>query len=232
MTNNTKSTRISAAQWFTLTPAGALHAFACKSPAETELALQALLAGEWTLDMADWTRAHAQASAVLSSAVAKGWVQPLRRPVQSPKARLDDFLPQVIASLSGECRAVLASEGGFCLGRAGMAQDQAEIVSAAAADYSEFSARQARRGWDGAARCVAFHGDAPFLQPSCSFVPFWVDGAGYWLIVMGEPRLNNPALVELFWAIKQAGSRFGAAGKAQDPTGPAGQSHLELSGLR
>jgi hypothetical protein len=204
-----------------LTPAGALHAFASKAPGETELALQALLAGEWTLDMEDWTRAHAQSPAVLSGAVAKGWVQPLRRPVQSPKARLDDFLPQVIASLSGECRAVLASEDGFCLGRANMAQDRAEIVSAAAADYSEFATRQARRGWDGATRCVAFHGDAPFLQPSCSFVPFWVDGAGYWLIVMGEPRLNNPALLELFWAIKQAGSRFGSAGRATGLTGTA-----------
>lgn len=222
----TKGTRMPAAEWFTLTPAGALHAFARKAPDESALALQALLAGEWTLDMVDWTRAHAQAPAVLSSAVAKGWVQPLRRPVQSPKARLDDFLPQVIASLSGECRAVLASEGGFCLGRAGMAQEQAEVVSAAAADYSEFAARQARRGWDGATRCVAFHGDAPFLLPSCSFVPFWVDGAGYWLIVMGEPRLNNPALVELFWALKQAGSRFDAAGKAQHSAVP------ELSGLR
>jgi hypothetical protein len=221
LTNKTKNTRIQAAQWFTLTPTGALHAFASKTPGETELALQALLAGEWTLDMADWISAHSQAPAVLSGAVANGWVQPLRRPVQSPKTRLDDFLPQVIASLSGECRAVLASEDGFCLGRAGMAQEQAEIVSAAAADYSEFVARQARRGWDGATRCVAFHGDAPFLQPSCSFVPFWVDGAGYWLIVMGEPRLNNPALLELIWAIKQAGSRPDLASKAQDFIGTA-----------
>jgi hypothetical protein len=221
LTNHTKSARIPAAQWFTLTPAGALHAFASKTPGETELALQALLAGEWTLDMVDWISAHSQAPAVLSGAVANGWVQPLRRPVQSPKARLDDFLPQVIASLSGECRAVLASEDGFCLGRAGMAQEQAEIVSAAAADYSEFATRQARRGWDGATRCVAFHGDAPFLQPSCSFVPFWVDGAGYWLIMMGEPLLNNPALLELIWAIKQAGSRCGLAGKAQDLVGAA-----------
>lgn len=199
-----------------LTPAGVLHAFAHKAPDETESALQALLAGGWALDSADWSRAHPQAQAVLSGAIASGWVQPLRRPVQSPKARLDNFLPQVIASLSGECRAVLASEGGFCLGRAGMAQEQADILSAAAADYSEFAARQARRGWNGASRCVAFHGATDGLPPNCSFLPFWIDGAGYWLILLGEPRLNNPALVELFWAIKQAGSRFGAAVKAQD----------------
>jgi hypothetical protein len=36
--------------------------------------------------------------------------------------------------------------------------------------------------------------------------------AGYWLIVMGEPLLNNPALVELLWGIKQAGARFRVQG--------------------
>ena len=45
-------------------------------------------------------------------------------------------------------------------------------------------------------------------MPSHAFLPFWVDEAGYWLIVMGEPLLNNPALVELFWGLKQAGTRF------------------------
>ncbi|NTV86779.1 MAG: hypothetical protein HGA21_08560, partial [Burkholderiaceae bacterium] len=42
------------------------------------------------------------------------------------------------------------------------------------------------------------------------FIPFWVDGAGYWLVLAGEPLLNNPALVELLWGIKEAGTRFTA----------------------
>jgi hypothetical protein len=59
---------------------------------------------------------------------------------------------------------------------------------------------------------VAFHRDPEFLLPSHAFLPFWVDGAGYWLVLMGEPLLNNPALVELLWGIKQAGTRFGVLG--------------------
>ena len=55
---------------------------------------------------------------------------------------------------------------------------------------------------------MSFHVDADFLLPTFSFVPFWADGAGYWLIVAGEPLLNNPALVELLWGIKVAGTRF------------------------
>jgi hypothetical protein len=202
-----------ATEWFMLTPAGALHAFARKQPDTTELALQALLAGERTLDLAGWADKSATTPAMAEQAVAQGWVQRLQRPLQGPDANLDDFLQHVIASLSGERRAVLASEGGFCLGHTGMEQDEADTLSAAAADYSDFAARQARRGWEGATRYVSFHTDPEFLLPSYSFVPFWVDGAGYWLVVAAEPLLNNPALVELLWGIKQAGTRF---------SGPAG----------
>jgi hypothetical protein len=197
---------------FMLTPAGALHAFACKSPDEPASALQALLTGERALDLSAWSALNALAPAVLADALENGWVQLLHRPLQGPDARLDDFVQHVIASLSGERRAVLASEGGFCLGRAGVPQDEADVLCAAAADYSDFATRQARRGWDGATRYVAFHRDPEFLLPSHAFVPFWVDGAGYWLILMGEPLLNNPALVELLWGLKQAGTRFGALG--------------------
>ena len=91
---------------------------------------------------------------------------------------------------------------------AAQAANEADALSAAAADYSDFAARQARRGWSGAKGLVSFHIDADFLLPTFSFVPLWVDGAGYWLIVAGEPLLNNPALVELLWGVKAAGTRF------------------------
>jgi hypothetical protein len=195
-----------------LTPAGVLHAFANKTPDEAASALQVLLTGERALDLAAWTAADPRAPGVLAGALESGWVQVVRGSLQGPDARLDDFLQHVIASLSGERRAVLASEGGFCLGRTGVDQDEADVLCAAAADYSDFAARQARRGWDGATRYVSFHSDPEFLLPDHAFLPFWVDGAGYWLILMGEPLLNNPALVELMWGIKQAGTRFGAIG--------------------
>ena len=197
---------------FMLTPAGALHAFAKKTPDVSASALQALLTGERSLDLAAWSAVDADAPAVLAAALENGWVQALLRPLQGPDARLDDFLPPVIASLSGERRAVLASDGGFCLGRVGVEQDEADTLCAAAADYSDFATRQARRGWNGACRYVAFHHDPEFLLPSHAFLPFWVDGAGYWLILMGEPLLNNPALVELLWGLKQAGTRFSLKG--------------------
>lgn len=200
-----------ASEWFMLTPSGALRAFARKTPDATDLALQALLAGDRAIDPATWAGRAEVAPEITGEALREGWVQTLQRPLQGPDARLDDFLQHVIASLSGERRAVLASEAGFCLGHAGMGQDEADTLSAAAADYADFAARQARRGWEGASRYVSFHADAEFLLPSYSFLPFWVDEAGYWLVIGGEPLLNNPALVELMWGLKLAGSRFAVA---------------------
>lgn len=198
-----------ASEWLILTPTGVLHAFASKQPGESEMALQALLAAGTTPDMAGWTSSAPVAATIVAQALEQGWIQRLARPLQGPDARLDDFLQYVIASLSGERRAVLASESGFCLGRVGIDQDEADALSAAAADYSEFAARQARRGWNGATGYVSFHTDPEFLLPRYSFVPLWVDGVGYWLMLGGEPLLNNPALVELLWGIKLTGTKFG-----------------------
>ena len=196
--------------WLMLTPSGALRAFGGKQPDAVSQSLQILLASERALDLAQWMAKAGLDLTDVAELHAQGWIQHLQRSLQGPDAKLDDFLQHVIGTLSGERRAVLASDGGFCLGRCGVTQEEADVLSAAAADYSEFSMRQARRGWLGASGYVAFHSDPEFLSPAHSFVPFWVDGAGYWLVLMGEPLLNSPALVELLWGLKQAGTRFTA----------------------
>ncbi len=199
---------VSDSPWLMLTPAGGLHAFAQAQPDVSAQALQSLLGARQALTREAWLAAGPERAALLSQAMEAGWIQGLPRSIEGPDVRLVDVVQHVIASLSGERRAVLASEAGFCLGRAGMPQEEAEVLSAAAADFSDFAQRQARRGWPGAKRYVAFHSDAEMLLPDVSFVPFWVDGAGYWLILRGEPLLNNPAWVELLWGISEAGSRF------------------------
>ena len=203
---------ITTTAWFTLTPAGVLRAFGQPKVDDAGQALQQLLTGDRTLDALMWADKAGVDEDGIAGFEAQGWIQRLQRPLQGPDAKLDDFLQHVIASLSSERRVVLASDGGFCLGRSGFEQDEADILSAAAADFGEFAARQARRGWHGASSYIAFHADPEFLLPSHSFVPFWVDDAGYWLVIVGEPLLNSPALVELLWGIKEAGTRFAISG--------------------
>ena len=196
------------AGWLTLTPVGALRAYSQRQPDAQATALQALLQGSGTLSVEAWLGATTGAQELYAIALESGWIEGLPRPLEGPDARLDDFVQHVIASLSGERAAVLASETGFFLGRAGVTQDEAETLSAAAADFSDFVQRQARRGWLGAQNYVSFHPAADMLLPEVSLVPFWVDGAGYWLILKGEPLLNNPALVELIWGLQHAAGRF------------------------
>lgn len=194
--------------WLMLTARGALHAFSMRQPDGPMQALQALLAGPSAPTRQEWLARNPQAADLLHTGIARGWIQPLVRPLLGPDTRLDDFVQHVIASLSGERRAVLASDTGFCLGRAGVTQDEADSVSAAAADLSEFASRQARRGWAGAGSYASFSTDPLLLMPDTSFVPLWVDGTGYVLVIYGEPLLNNPALVELIWGIREAATRF------------------------
>lgn len=193
--------------WYTLTPQGVLHAFGSPEPDAQQKALQALLRSEQAVSKSEWGLTNLDL-ANLQQAQERQWVQLLSRPVSGPDTRLSDFIRHVIAPLSGQRQAVLASDSGFCLDRVGVEHEEAEAVSAAAADFSEYAKRQSRRGWQGANRYVSFYEDSHLLLPSWSFVPIWVDGSGYWLAIAGEPLLNSLALVELVWGICLAGNRF------------------------
>lgn len=193
--------------WLLPTPQGALHAYSSLQPTPMQLALQALLSGPQSLLVSEWRQQHDHSGRMLEQLRERPWLQILHRPVPAPEVRLGDFAQHVIAPLSGERRAILASDSGFCLAQAGLSQDMAETLSAAVADFSNYAERQRIRGWD-CARNVSFFSDANLLLPEWSFVPFWVDGNGYWLVIAGEPLLNNLAIIELLWSIRLAGARF------------------------
>lgn len=196
------------ASWLALTPAGALMAFNQARPSLDQACLQGILAAPRLPLVKDWIEQGPEQAGLYSVALANGWLHEVRRELQAPDVQLDSFLPHIIGGLSGERRAALASGGGFCVGQAGYSREQAEALCVAAADFTEFARRQRVRGWAGASALVSFHEDAAMILPSVSFVPFWVDGVDYCLVLAGEPLINNPAFVELLWGIKSAGSRF------------------------
>lgn len=102
----------------------------------------------------------------------------------------------------------LASDEGFCLARVGYSEEEAETLCVVAADFFDFAKRQKQRGWTGTGRAVSLHEGIDMLLPTTTLMLFWVDGTGYWLILGGEPLLNNRALVELIWGIRTAGTKF------------------------
>lgn len=214
--NAMPAARAAPARRLALTPAGALWGYSRATPDRAQRCLQDILSGTRLPVASDWVEQSPEHAAVYALGKDRGWLQEIARDLHAPDVRLDDFLPHIIAGLSGERRAALASSGGFCVGHAGYALAEAEALCVAAADYSEFARRQRLRGWKGAGGMTSFHDDAAMLIPTVSFVPFWIDGVDYCLVLGGEPLINHPALVELIWGIQSAGARFsGAVGGAR-----------------
>ena len=191
-----------------LSPAGALFAFAQRQPDEAAAQLQSLMPRGAALRRSSWLAQNPAHRVLLARALHEGWVQEVGRELHAPDTNLDNYLPHAIAGLSGNRTAALASDDGFCLARVGYSQDEADTLCVAAADFFSFVARQKARGWAGSGRAVSFFESIDMLLPTTSFSLFWVDGTGYWLILGGEPLLNNTALVELIWGIRTAGAKF------------------------
>lgn len=194
--------------WLALTPVGALHAHGALVPSTSQAALQTLMPRGPLLSRSQWLAQSQASAALLEQALEQGWVQRVQRRLQAPDVRLDNYLPHAIAGLSGTRSAALASEDGFCLARVGYDQAEADTLCVMAADFFGFVQRQHQRGWTGTGRAVSFHEGIDMLLPSTTLCQFWVDGVGYWLILGGEPLLNNRALVNLIWGLRTAGSKF------------------------
>ncbi len=191
-----------------LTPAGTLMAFAERTPDAVAAELQTLAPRGVAVRRDAWLAAGGSRQALLEDGLRRGWLHEIGRELQAPNVALDNYLPHAIAGLSGSRMAALASDDGFCLARVGYAQDEADTLSVAAADFLGFVERQKQRGFKGTGRAVSFHESIDMLMPATTFTLFWVDGVGYWLILGGEPLLNNRALVELVWGIRVAGGKF------------------------
>ena len=208
MTEHTAMSTPADDPWLMLTPAGVLHAYAERVPDERAAMLQALMPRGASLRRSAWLAQASEHRTLLARALHEGWVHEVERELRAPDVRLDNYLPHAIAGLSGTRTAALASDDGFCLARVGYSEQEAETLCVAAADFFEFAARQKQRGWTGTGRAVSFFEGIDMLLPTTSFVLFWVDGTGYWLILGGEPLINNVAFVELVWGIRTAGARF------------------------
>ena len=191
-----------------LTPAGTLHAFSERTPDAEQLALQTLLPQGQALTRSQWLAGDAERPALLERGLQRRWIHEVPRPLRAPDVKLDSFLTHVVAGLSGERKAAIASDDGFCLAATGYSAEEADTLSVAAVDFFDFATRQKHRGWTGSGRAISFHEEVDMLMPVTTFVLFWVDGTGYWLILSGEPLLNNVAFVELVWGIKAAGAKF------------------------
>ncbi len=193
-------------QYIMLTPEGVFEAFSYTETNDKKSSLQALLSKRSTWQLEDWVNKYH--NEWLEDFKDRGLVQLLSKPLPAPNIPLDKFLPYVMASLSGNRKAVIGSNEGFCLARTGCSQEEADTLSVAGADFFDFLNRQQQRGWVINEQAISFFPSVDLLMPTTSFIFLKIDGEGYILIIDGEPLTNSHAFVELIWGIKASGLRF------------------------
>lgn len=197
---------MSNSDYLMLTPAGVFEAFLRANPTPQQLALQDILSDKVSIKVGQWLTKYSHEW--LDEFAEQGLVERLPQRLVASNMALDEFLPYVVASLSGSRRAAIASNEGFCLAKIGYTQEEADRLCVAAADFFDFVMRQEQRGLDISGRALSLFGQVDLLMPEVSFVFLWIDGMGYVLILDSEPLTNNRAFVELVWAIKTSGLKF------------------------
>lgn len=188
-----------------LTPAGVLESFSQAKPNEQQQALQAMLAPHTTLQADVWQERYSELW--LEMFMEEGWVELVDKALNAPNIALDKFLPYVAASLSGTRRAAIGTGDQICMARIGFSQKEAQDLCIAASDFFEFVKRQQERNWAIHGNAVSFFQQVGMLMATVSVVFLWINGTGYWLVLEGEPLLNNRAFIELVWGIKATHER-------------------------
>ncbi|RCX33114.1 hypothetical protein [Thioalbus denitrificans] len=209
------SYRLIAGHYLAVSPAGAYHAAAAPDASRPRTLLTALLRRDETppLELEGlrrWCGVHDNGTALdlLHHLQTLGWLEGLATPRRAPGGPLEQLLPELLAPLSAAGRALLADAQGFYLASVGFPHEAAEEISALSADLASLHARHhgllgGNLGLPGGAWGVLdAAGNSQF-----GFWPIHAGGHRFVLALAGQPRLNQPALTRLVWALWR---RYGA----------------------
>jgi hypothetical protein len=197
------------------TPAGAYYAVSYPGHEDYRRLLRSLLMRDVTpalsLDaLKEWVADHDEHKVVslLQRAQGLGWVEGLEQPEQAPVGALEDILPGLLRPLSRSGKALLADGEGFYVSAQGFPHEAAEELSALSADLASLDSRHRRlltnnlRLTTAAWALVDAAGNSQI-----GFWPLHIGASRFVLVLAGDPRLNQPALTRLIWALSV---RYGA----------------------
>ncbi len=131
-----------------------------------------------------------------------GWVEGYKERRESPRGTLEAILPELLPLLSGSGKALLADGQGFYISSHGFPHETAEELSALSADLASLHKRHRRlltnniRMDTSAWALVDAAGNSQI-----GFWPLYIAEQRFVLAIAGMPRLNQPALKTLIWAL-------------------------------
>ncbi|NOX42136.1 MAG: hypothetical protein GXP19_00130 [Gammaproteobacteria bacterium] len=191
------------------TPSGAYYAVSRPVPDPSRKLLTSILQCRQspllTLDdLKTWTGSDSnnEAMALLNSMQMRGWLQGLESSQRAPAEALEDILPDFLAALSVERKALLADHQGFYLASCGFEQRTVDELSALTADLASLQERHLgllSNNLDLQTSAWALVDAAGNSQ--IGFWPLYIGQHRFVLVIGGMPCLNQPELTRLIWAL-------------------------------
>jgi hypothetical protein len=130
------------------------------------------------------------------------WIQGEVEPRRSPQGTLEDVLPQLLAHLSSQRRALLADNAGFYVATHGYTHEACEELSALSADLGSLYERHGQLIHNNLAIGSAAWSIVDAAGNSqIGFWPLHIGREHFVLVLSGVPRLNQPAFTDLIWAL-------------------------------
>lgn len=131
-------------------------------------------------------------------------VQGLREPSRVPSGKLEQLLVDILASLAGRNKILLADDQGFCLASHGFHHESAEELAGLSADLSNLHQRHqglliGNLSLQTSAWALVNAGG----NSEIGFWPLYIGKQRFVLIMTGLPNLNKIAIVDLIWLLSR-----------------------------
>lgn len=193
------------------TPAGAFYSASAPETTPSRRLLRSLIADDRSPELrsnvlAEWIGSECEQDAleVLFHAQSLGWIEGFDAPRVPPRGPLEDVLGDLLEPLSMSRKSLLADAQGFYVATVGFAHETAEELSAVSADLDLLYGRHRRLLRNN----MTLQSSAWALVDAAGnsqvgFWPLYIGEHRFVLVIGGEPRLNQPALTDLIWALSK-----------------------------
>jgi len=130
------------------------------------------------------------------------WLQGFDQPVQIPDGTIEDALPEILKKLSSESKALLADDQGLYLASTGFTHEASEELSALSGDLSSLYVRHQgiiKGNLNIKSSAFSLVDAAGYSQ--LGFWPLYIGNIIFVLVILGTPRFDQTAFVELVWLL-------------------------------
>ncbi len=133
------------------------------------------------------------------------WLQVFDQPVTIPEGTIEDALPDLLKKLSSESKALLADDQGLYLASTGFTHEASEELSALSGDLSSLYVRHqgiTKGNLNIKSSAFSLVDAAGYSQ--LGFWPLYIGNVTFVLVILGAPRFDQSAFVELVWMLHKS----------------------------